>query len=33
LASDPEIEQVMTTGSSRLKAAPSAGSGKSYFPR
>src|SRR3954447_4020184 len=30
LASDPEIEQVMTTGSSRLKA-PSAGSGKSYF--
>src|SRR5436309_9173649 len=33
LASDPEIEQVMTTGSSRLTAAPSAGSGKSYFPR
>src|SRR3954470_15450682 len=33
LASDPEIEQVMTTGSSRLKAAPSAGSGKSYFPQ
>src|SRR3954451_18064838 len=32
LASDPEIEQVMTTGSSRLKAAPSAGSGKCYFP-
>src|ERR1043166_1615547 len=33
LASDPEIEQVMTTGSSRLKAAPSAESGKCYFPR
>src|SRR2546423_11143926 len=32
-ASDPEIEQVMTTGSSRLTWAPSAGSGKSYFPR
>src|SRR5947209_13102687 len=32
LASDPEIEQVMTTGSSRLKACPSAGSGKSYSP-
>src|SRR5881227_1254202 len=32
LASDPEIEQVMTTGSSRLKAAPSAESGKCYFP-
>src|SRR6185503_21162856 len=33
LASDPEIEQVMTTGSSRLTLAPSAGSGKSYFPQ
>src|SRR3954452_25175827 len=32
LASDPEIEQVMTTGSSRLKAAASAESGKCYFP-